>query len=224
MTSFRKALVIGATGLIGQALIKQLNESGAYQEIHLFVRKPLEISYPHVNSHIVDFDSLEKSNYPHVDDVFCCLGTTMKKAKSKDAFKKVDYYYPLMIARGALAKGAKQFLVVSAIGANVNSTFFYSRVKGELERDLIELGYPHIHIFRPSLLLGERKELRIGEKLGEYGVKLLGPLLRGRWSNYQAIEGEAVAAAMVQAALTEDEEKVKVYESCQMNKWWNNVN
>ncbi len=218
MTSPRTALVVGATGLIGRELVKKLSESGSYREIHLFVRKPFEISYPHVHSHIVDFDSLELDDYPHVDDVFCCLGTTMKKAKSQEAFREVDHHYPLMVAKGALEKGATQFLFVSASGANPKSLFFYSRVKGELERDLARLHYPHVHIFRPSLLVGERNELRVGEKIGEYTLKLLRPLLKGKWSHYRAIEGEAVAAAMMKAALTETDQHILTYESGEMNK------
>ncbi|MCL7747561.1 NAD(P)H-binding protein [Halalkalibacter alkaliphilus] len=211
----RTALVVGATGLIGQFLVKKLEQQKEYKKIYILVRRDIEVNSKKVEVKVVSFDSLESSDIPKVDDVFCCLGTTMKKAKTKEAFKQVDYEYPLKIA-GALQKGAKQFLVVSAIGASETSRFFYSRVKGEMEKAVMKLAYSHIHIFRPSLLLGERNELRIGEKVGEWGAKLAKPLLKGTLSKYRAISGEQVAQVMVRAALTKTDQRVLIYESNQL--------
>jgi uncharacterized protein YbjT (DUF2867 family) len=209
----RTALVVGATGLIGQFLVKKLEQQKEYKKIYILIRRDIEVNSKKVEVKVFSFDALESSVIPKVDDVFCCLGTTMKKAKTKEAFKQVDYEYPLKIARGALEKGAKQFLVVSAIGASETSRFFYSRVKGEMEKAVMKLAYSHIHIFRPSLLLGERTELRVGEKVGEWGAKLAKPLLKGALAKYRAISGEQVAKVMVRAALKKTDQRVLIYES-----------
>ncbi|KHF38135.1 oxidoreductase [Halalkalibacter okhensis] len=213
----RTALVVGATGLIGQFLVKKLEQQPEYKKIYLFVRRDMEVVSEKTEVRVVSFDLLEEKDFPQVDDVYCCLGTTIKKAKTKEAFKQVDYEYPLKIARAALKKGAKQFLVVSAIGANETSRFFYSRVKGEVEKAVMNLAYAHIHIFRPSLLLGKRQEVRIGEKIGEWGAKLAKPWLRGPFAKYRAISGEQVAQVMVARALTKTDQPVLIYESNEMN-------
>jgi uncharacterized protein YbjT (DUF2867 family) len=128
------------------------------------------------------------------DDIFCCLGTTMKKAGSKEAFRKVDYQYPMDIARLGLANGAQQFAIVTAMGADTKSTFFYNRVKGEVERDLAALNYPTLLIFRPSLLLGNRGESRLGERLAEGAMRLLSPIIPAK---YKGVDGSKVANAML---------------------------
>lgn len=190
------ALVVGATGLIGDLLSHRLVESNVYEKVKILARRPLTWQHPRLQEIKFDFD------YPNgllaqADDIFCCLGTTIRKAGSKEAFRKVDYQYPIDIARLGLDNGAQQFSIVSSMGADSESTFFYNRVKGDVERDLATLGYPTLMIFRPSLLLGERPEFRFGEKLGEGLMRLVSPLIPAK---YKAIDASKVANAMLQTA------------------------
>ncbi|WP_100374274.1 oxidoreductase [Bacillus sp. FJAT-45037] len=214
----RKALVIGATGLVGKQLVKQLLEAKEYSEVHVFVRRPIDQQHEKQTVHIVNFDQISKSEFPHVDDIFICIGTTIKQAKSKKAFRKVDFDYPVSIATYAKEKGASRLLVISAIGANAESNVFYSRIKGEMEEAIKKIGYPHVDIFRPSLLLGDRPEFRLGEKMGEYGMILFRPFLLGPLSKYRAIKDKTVARAMYQRAISEDRKSVTVIESVHIQK------
>ncbi len=200
----KSALVIGATGLIGNLLTHQLVDSSFYDKIKVLVRRPLAWQHPRLQEVNFDFDR-PNGLLTQAEDVFCCLGTTMKKAGSADAFKRVDYQYPLDIARLSLDNGAKQFAIVTAMGADVGSTFFYNRVKGEVERDLLALNFPTLLIFRPSLLLGDRagrEDNRLGERLAEGAMRLLSPLIPAK---YKGISASKVANAMLttmQAQLT----------------------
>lgn len=189
----RTALVIGATGLVGEKLVTQLLTSEKYSHVKVLVRKPLDCIHPKLTSIIFDFDNPEES-LVKADDIFCCLGTTMKKAGSKEAFYRVDYIYPHEIAKIALSNGAKRFSIITAMGANRRSLFYYNRVKGEIEDTLKKLGYETLLIFHPSLLVGHRSESRFGEKIGESLSKFFKPLIPAK---YQAIEVEKVAKAMV---------------------------
>ncbi len=189
----RSALVIGATGLVGEKVVAKLLSSEKYTHVKVLVRKPLTISHPKLESILFDFDRPEPA-LVQADDVFCCLGTTMKKAGSKEAFYRVDYTYPYQIAEMALAKGAKRFSIITAMGADRNSMFYYNRVKGEIEDALKKLGYDALLIFRPSLLLGDRKEARFGEKVGEKLSQLFRFIIPAK---YRAIEADKVAEAMV---------------------------
>ncbi len=196
-SSSKTALVIGATGLIGNMLARQLTESSVYDKIKVLVRKSLSWQHPRLQEIKYDFD--RPNGLPiQADDIFCCLGTTMKKAGSREAFQKVDYQYPMDIARRGLANGASQFAIVTSMGADPDSTFFYNRVKGELERDLTALNYPTLLIFRPSLLLGDRStENRLGERLAEGAMRLFSPLIPAK---YKGIDASKVARAMVTTA------------------------
>ena len=212
------ALVVGATGMIGSTLLEYLLNEMYYRKVIVLTRRRLLIDDPKLDKIIIDFDNLQKVTLPEpVDDAYCCLGTTMKKAGSKEAFRRVDYHYPLETAQMALKNGAAQYLIVTAMGANKNSAFFYNRVKGEVEEALWKLNFKAVHIFRPSLLLGERKERRVGEKIGAIVMKLLRPLLIFRLKKYRAIEGKTVATAMYKTA----QENLKgryIYESDRIEK------
>ncbi len=193
----RTALVVGATGLIGGHLLNYLLENETYSEVKALVRRPLEREHPRLTQVVVNFDDLQAHETDmQVNDVFCCLGTTIKKAGSQKAFRKVDYDYPLDVARLAARQGAQQYLIVTALGADKNSLIFYNRVKGEVERDLIKIPFKSIHIMQPSLLLGQRAESRLGEQLGEVVLGAASVLLRGPLKKYRAIEGRVVAFAM----------------------------
>ncbi len=150
----------------------------------------------------MDFDGL-RSLGEHCDDLFCCLGTTIRKAGSQDAFRRVDHDYPLALARLGKAAGAQQFLMVSALGADARSPVFYSRVKGEAEHDIAAIGLQKAIFMRPSILLGERHEPRPGERAGIFVGQLIAPLLVGPLRKYRPIHADDVAAAMLYAANNE---------------------
>lgn len=194
----RSALLVGATGLVGSFLLRRLLESSAYARVTVWARRKLEQTHPKLTIEKVDFRQLHE-RCVEAEDVYCCLGTTIRKAGSQEAFRQVDYDYPVALAIAAAGGGARRLLVVSALGANPDSRIFYSRVKGEMEIAVRAAGVPATIFFRPSLLSGPRAEARRGERIGEAVGKVLGPLL-GR---YRPIHADLVAAAMLRAALEE---------------------
>lgn len=199
--SEKSALIAGATGLTGKELVKILVDQPAYHKITVLVRRPLDIEHPKLEQVKVDFNKLEDyKKFFEVDDVFCCLGTTIKKAGSQKAFRRVDYELPATLGTLAKAAGVQKFLVISAMGADSRSNIFYNRVKGQLEDRLKKLELPALHIFRPSLLLGDRKEFRLGEKAASLLAPVFSPLLRGSMQKYKPIQADQVARAMYAAA------------------------
>ncbi len=196
--SRRTALLLGATGLIGGHCLNYLLNDDTYGRVVALLRRPLEREHPQLEQQVIDFDRLQEfRELLRAQDVFCCLGSTMRKAGSQEAFRRVDYDYPVAVARAALENGAEQFLIVTSLGADPRSRIFYNRVKGEVEEAVKPLPFERIVILRPSLLLGERAELRRGERLAEPVARALTPLLRGPLRKYRPIEARSVAAAMV---------------------------
>ncbi len=194
----KSALLVGATGLVGQACLERLLDSPVYDRVTVFARRPLLYEDPKLRVHVVDFERLEEQGHCLVaDDIYCCLGTTMQKAKTKEKFRRVDYDYPLALAELAEKKGAKHFLLISSLGADSESIFFYLRVKGELEEKLKEMGFKSLSLLQPSLLLGDRQESRLGEKYAMTFGRMLKPVLLGPLSKYGGIEAKDVAHAMV---------------------------
>lgn len=183
--------VAGATGLVGRETVRALLADPAFVRIVVWTRRPSGLSDPRLDERIVDFEQLEAA-FAHslTDAAVCCLGTTIKTAGSKERFRRVDYEYVLAFARAAKRAGAKHFVVVTALGANPRSALFYNRVKGELEQALEALPFESLSIVRPSLLLGERAELRMGERL-------FTPLSRILPRRYRGIEARTVARAIV---------------------------
>lgn len=195
------ALVAGASGLVGRALLDCLRRRGDYQGVHLLVRRPLGINEARFREHIVDFDRLEDAEpeIGNVDAAFCCLGTTIRKAGSRAAFRHVDHDYVVAFGRLAAALGARVLAVVSSLGADPGSSNFYLRVKGEMERDLVAVGPRSLVILRPSLLTGDRNEFRLGEKIGGAVLSVLSPLMVGGLARIRPVGADQVATAMVQA-------------------------
>ncbi|MBY0426274.1 MAG: oxidoreductase [Cytophagales bacterium] len=194
----KSALLIGASGLVGNYCLNFLLENPAYEKVTVITRRTLPIQHSKLVQVIVDFDHLNKYSSQLVGEaVFCCLGTTIKVAGSKDNFFKVDYTYVLESAKLAIVNGAKEFYLVSSMGADATSMIFYSKVKGQIENALKNLGYASLYIFRPSLLLGDRTEHRAGEKLGIALYNLLKPIFVGPLKKYRGIEAKQVAFAMV---------------------------
>ncbi len=194
----RTALLAGATGLVGNALLKKLLADPFYTKVKVITRRSLDLSHPKMSEILTSFDDLEKfKNEIQGNDVFCCLGTTMKKAGSKKAFYRVDHTYVFELARLAKENGAESFLLVSALGAAKKSPVYYNRVKGEIEDDLSKLGYESLFIFRPSLLLGDRQEQRAGEDVAKNVYRVINPILPAK---YKAIQASDVAGAMLNTA------------------------
>ncbi len=194
----KTALLVGATGLTGNLLLELLLNNNDYQKIIVYTRKTIYISHPKLDQRMIDFNLLDTA--VAADDVYCCLGTTIKQAGSKPAFEKVDFEYPLKIAKLQHGAGSKKFLVISAMGASEKSSIFYSRVKGKLENELQQLGYESLYIFRPSFITGERKEKRTGEFVGLLFMSIINPLLVGPFKKYKAVSALAIAKAMAHFA------------------------
>jgi len=191
------AIIIGGTGLTGSHLLRILLTSNTYDKVISFVRREMKISHPKLVQHTVDFDNPESyENLIEGNDMFCCLGTTIKKAGSQEAFEKVDLIYPLQFAKAAVSRGVKQFSIISSIGANLKSGNFYLRTKGRCEEELRKLAFQSISVFRPSLLIGNRKEFRLGEKISEYTMKIFSLFFIGRLRKYKPIKSKIVAQAM----------------------------
>lgn len=206
----RTALLVGTTGLIGRQLLDLLLADDFYDKVVALTRKPLVIDHRKYDNRVVDFDRLTEYYADIVaQDVFCCLGTTMRVAGSKDAFKKVDYMYPLEVAKLAKASDAEQYLLISALGANEKSSIFYNKVKGETEKAIEKLNYSSFQIFRPSLLLGNRSEQRSGEDAAKTFYRIFGFLFPAK---YKAIESLTVAQAMLSVA-KQKKPGLHIYES-----------
>jgi len=211
----RTAVLAGSTGLIGNHLLELLLDDTAYDKVIALSRKPLAKRHSKLENVLVNLDEWAKLKELKADDVFCCLGTTIKQAKTKEAFRKVDFEYPVELAKALKQNGAVTFLLVSALGADKNSGIFYNQVKGEVEAAIGELAYPTTHIFRPSLLLGDRKEQRSGEDAAKVFYKIFGWLIPQK---YKGIEAVKVARAMVAEAKS-GKQGQHVYESAALQKY-----
>lgn len=202
----RRAVIAGATGLVGGELVKLLLHRQDYSKLTVLVRRRLELEHPLLEQLVLHYDDLE-----HLPgelfagaDVYCALGTTRKKAGSKERFRLVDYDYPMELGRLAKRYGAECMLAVTAMGASEDSIFFYSKVKGELERDLQLLKLPRLHLFRPSLIIGNRKEQRFGESAASKLAEMMPFLFRGPNMKYKPIQAKDIAEGMLAAAIWRD--------------------
>lgn len=200
-------MLLGASGLVGREILALLRSDPGVERIVVLVRRPMNApDDPKLRIEVVDFDALAShAELFSVDQIFCALGTTIKQAGSQAAFRRVDLEYPLVAARLGAEHGARHYLVVTAVGSSATSRVFYSRVKGDLEESLRTLPYRSITIARPSLLIGDRAEHRLGEELG----KRFGWLAPGR---YRPVSARAVALALVLAA-REDLPGLRIIES-----------
>ncbi|MFN8237615.1 MAG: oxidoreductase [Chitinophagales bacterium] len=194
----KSALLAGATGLVGGFVLDQLLQDPTYDSVIVLTRKSLGNNHPKLKEVIVNFDELEKySNEIKADAVFCCLGTTIKTAGSQEAFKKVDYEYPLRLAEIAKQNGTKTYLLISALGSSKSSIIFYNRVKGEVEDAIGKLNFDAFHILQPSLIIGERKENRMGEGIAQKLSPVYDALMFGPLTKYKSIKAEQIAKAMI---------------------------
>jgi uncharacterized protein YbjT (DUF2867 family) len=195
----RTALLVGATGLVGGHCLDRLLAEPRYAEVTVLARRAPDRTHDKLQVRVVDFDSLGERSVPAVDDVYSCLGTTIRAAGSRRAFRRVDHGYPVTVAGLARSRGARRLALVSSIGAHPGSRSFYLRTKGETDRDIATIGYECVEIFRPSLLLGERAESRPGEAAAAVLGRIASRLLTGRLRDYRPVEASVLAAAMVEA-------------------------
>lgn len=192
----KTALVLGPTGLVGHHLVRLLCESPHYDTVIAVARRPLDWQHPKLRTEIFDYDHPDASKIVG-DDLFCALGTTIRKAGSQEAQYRVDCLYPWEVGKLARQNNVRQFLLVSSVGADHESANFYLRTKGDLEEKIKSLGFPNFVSARPSFLLGERPEFRLGEKIGIVVAKLFRPIIP---RHYQGIEAEQVAKCLIQFA------------------------
>ena len=193
-----KALVIGATGAVGKDLVEQLLKDDAIESVAVFVRRPFAVEDPKLTVHVIDFDRPEQwKDLLRGDVLFSCLGTTIKAAGSQEAQWKVDYTYQYEVAKAARENGVGTYALVSSIGANPKSKIFYSRMKGELEAAVKQLGFPACYILQPPSLIRKGSD-RFGEKAGVVMLKALNAI--GLMRSWTPMPTEEVAAAMVRLA------------------------
>ena len=197
----KTALLFGASGLVGSHLLNQLIKDTNYSKIKLFVRSVTEIIDPKVEIIKIDFNNLQNHKEDvKGDDCFFCIGTTKKNSSDKDEYRRVELDIPKEIAKIAKLNLVNSFIFVSAIYANPNSSGDYVKFKGLVEEELKRLNFPKLALMRPSFLMGDRKEKRVGEKIGIFVFKLLSPLLLGPFKKMRPIHSETVAKAMIRAA------------------------
>ncbi|WP_017494706.1 oxidoreductase [Flavobacterium sp. WG21] len=206
----KKAIVYGASGLVGSFILENLLNNATYVQVIIVVRRDLNIQHPKLKMLIGDFNTLSKViEGIQVDEVFIALGTTQKKTPDKKLYYQIDHDYPILAAKLAKENGAKAVFLVSTLGANAKSSIFYTKLKGETEQGIISLNLDHTYIFRPSMILGDRKESRPMEKVFIGIFKWINPIFMGSLSKYKGIEAEDIAKAMVKSAERLDQ-KVKI--------------
>lgn len=196
----KKAVLLGATGLVGRQVLKRLLASPLYDSVTAIVRRPVEKHPKLIQAVLPDFAAMDGSLFAEAEDVFCAVGTTIKQAGSQARFREVDFDYPVAAAKLAASAGAQRYVLVSSMGASANSKVFYSRVKGETEEAVRATGVPMVSIVRPSLLLGAREQFRLGERAAELAARPLSFLFRGPLLKLRPIEADDVAAVMVRVA------------------------
>lgn len=199
-----QVLILGATGLVGSRLLDLMLQDVKVERIHLISRRSSGIDHQKITEYITPLEKMDQFESAFsVDVCFCSLGTTIKKSGSKSEFEKIDYELPLMAAKLARKNNVPSFIVVSALGASVNSNFFYSRVKGKLEEALKSLKFEKLHIVRPSIIIGKRQERRPAEALAMIGFKLLKPIFMGPLKKYEGSDVLEIAKTMAFLAKSE---------------------
>ena len=193
----KTAIILGATGLTGNLLLEKLIADKNYSKIKLFSRNSVDVSSGKIEEFIIDLLALKDSINDFVaDEVFCCIGTTAAKTKDKKLYKAIDYGIPVTAAKIAKENDIATFIVMSSMGADANSSVFYNRTKGEMERDVLKQSIKNTYVLRPSLIGGNRNEFRLGEKIGKGIMRIFNPLLVGSLEKYKMIHPEKIANCM----------------------------
>jgi len=206
----KTAVLIGATGLTGNYLLNELLNDPFYDTVKILIRRPLDINSSKLEKKIVDFNDSDSIliAISNSDTVFCTVGTTQRNVKGdKEAYRKVDFDIPVKAAKFCKMTGCEKFVLVSSVGASGRSRNFYLRLKGEVEDSIKEIGLKTVHIMRPSMLLGDRKEFRFGEKIGKGLMRLLSLIIP---SKYKPIHARDVAKAMLSVS-KQDQEGFFIY-------------
>ena len=197
----KSAIILGATGLTGGIVLEKLLRDKRYEKIRLFSRHTVGIEHPKIEEHLIDLFKLENhQDLFNSDEVYCCVGTTKSKTPDEEIYRKVDYGIPVAAAKLCRTNNIKTFVVISALGADPESKFFYNRTKGEMERDVLKQEIPHTYLFQPSLISGDRQEKRVFENVAKQVMKAGNYLLRGPLKKYRSIKAEAIAKAMIYVA------------------------
>lgn len=200
-----KAIIAGSSGLIGSNLLDILLQEAFYDEVLILVRKELAIQHPKLTQLVIDFDRLEAyADQLTGHAIFCCLGTTRHKTPDRAVYRKIDHDYPFILAQLGRKKGVEQYHLVSSVGADAASSTFYIKTKGETEADIQQVNFPALHIYRPSLLTGNRTEKRVEEKIVTGLFKIIDPLLFGGLKKYRSIPAATVALAMYKQSIKTD--------------------
>lgn len=207
----KTAIILGATGLTGGILLKQLLEDARYEKVKLFSRNSVEIKHSKIEEHLIDLLELEKYKDKFIaDEVFCCIGTTKSKTPDKGTYARIDRGIPITAARLCKENNIDTFLVISALGANPKSRVFYNRTKGKMEKEVLDLKIKNTHILQPSLITGERKENRSFEKIGKIMLNFINPFFLGTLRKYKSISAESIAKAMVVIANSPDSDLQRI--------------
>ena len=197
----KTAIILGATGLTGGILLQKLIADKTYTKIKLFSRNSVALKSDKIEEHLLDILHLNKyKEYFTADEVFCCIGTTASKTKDKKVYRAIDYGIPVSAAKLAIKNNISTFVVVSSMGANASSTVFYNKTKGEMERDVLKQKIKNTYILRPSLIGGNRNEIRVGERIGKGIMSIINPLFLGSLKKYKMIPPEKIASCMQQLA------------------------
>ena len=213
----KTALILGATGLTGKLLLNRLLADEAYEKVKVFSRRALGLNHPKLEVFIGDLLKLDAFDSDFIGDVvFCCTGTTANKTKDKGLYKQIDFGIPVSAAYLSKKNGIRNFLVVSALGANTESQIFYNKTKGEMEDAVLNQHIPNTYILRPSLIKGFREETRIGESIGGLIISIAQVFLVGKFKKYKAIEADSIASAMHHLAKLQP--KTQILESDQIEE------
>ncbi len=210
-------VVAGASGLIGSALMELLIKDVSVKRLIVLTRRPLNFEHPKVKSILVDFKKLQtiSESVKNADILYCCIGTTIKSAGSKEAFRAVDYEIPLHLAELAAKAGISKFIAISSLGADPESKNFYLKTKGEMERDIdSKFQFRKLAFVRPSMLLGPRKEFRLGERIGQFFMVIFSFLMVGRFSRFKPIHDFTVAKSMI--SISNSLNNQKIYDSSEL--------
>ncbi len=199
----KMAIILGATGLTGGLLLRELLEDNRYDKVKIFSRKTIDLDHPKIKEYLGDILDLNTfKNSFKADEVFCCIGTTAKKTPDENLYKKIDIGIPTVAAKLCKINRIDTFVVMSSLGADVKSKVFYNRTKGEMEEEVLKENILNTYILRPSIILGDRKESRLGEAIGKIMMQTFQFLLFGKFKKYRAIESKNIAKAMVYLANT----------------------
>lgn len=194
----KTAVIAGSTGLTGSNILEQLDKSNTYTKIILLGRRPPEYNSSKASFIQTNFDDLDGIKLPHaVDEVYCCLGTTIKKAGTKEKFRQIDFDAVVELGRWTKQFETSRFIVISSLGANAKSSSFYLRTKGQMEAALKRLNLNSLIIFRPALLIGKRNEKRFTESLAQQIMPLFDKLLIGSLIHYRTVKASSLAKAMI---------------------------